>query len=92
MSECTYLEEETNTVPGIFIFKTNHMLSGDRLRLLRNDLLDQMKSGIILLPPYVDFIFAIPKDCKKWIKREEVLINGYFNDSFNDFGRLYCGL
>ena len=32
--------------------------------MLRNDLLDQMKSGIVLLPPYVDFICAIPKDCE----------------------------
>ena len=46
MSERIRREEETNTVPGIFIFKTKHMLSGDHLRLLRNDLLDQIKSGI----------------------------------------------
>ena len=64
MSERTYLEEEINTIPGTFIFKTNYMLSGDRLRLLRNDLLDQMKSGIVFLPAYVDFICAIPKDCE----------------------------
>lgn len=64
ISERIRSEEETNTVPGTFIFKANHMLSGDRLRLLRNDLLDQMKSGIALLPPYVDFICAIPKDCE----------------------------
>ena len=64
ISECICREEETNAVPGIFIFKTNHMMSGDHLRLLRNDLLDQMKSGIVLLPAYVDFICAIPKDCE----------------------------
>ena len=64
ISERIYREEEINTIPGTFIFKTNHMLSGDHLRLLRNDLLDQMKSGIVLLPAYVDFICAIPKDCE----------------------------
>ena len=64
MSERIYREAEINTIPGTFIFKTNYMLSGDRLRILRNDLLDQMKSGIVLLPPYVDFICAIPKDCE----------------------------
>ena len=64
ISECICREEQTNTVPGIFIFKANHMLSGDHLRLLRNDLLDQIKSGIVLLPTYVDFICAIPKDCE----------------------------
>lgn len=64
ISECICREEETNTVPGTFIFKVNHMLSGDRLRLLRNNLLDQMKSGIVFLPPYIDFICAIPKDCE----------------------------
>ena len=64
MSERIYREEEINTIPGIFIFKTNHMMSVDHLRLLRNDLLDQMKSGIVLLPTYIDFICAIPKDCE----------------------------
>ena len=64
ISECICREEETNTVPGIFIFKANHMMSGDHLRLLRNDLLDQMKRGIVLLPPYIDFICAISKDCE----------------------------
>lgn len=64
ISECICREEETNAVSGIFIFKTKHMMSEDHLSLLRNDLLDQMKSGIVLLPAYVDFICAIPKDCE----------------------------
>ena len=29
ISECIRREEETNTVPGTFIFKANHMLNGD---------------------------------------------------------------
>ena len=71
ISECICREEETNTAPGIFIFKANHMLSGDCLRLLRNDLLGQMKSGIVLLPAYVNFICAIPKDCEMKIVNED---------------------
>ena len=57
-------EEETNTVPGVFIFKTYPMFNKDRLEELRANLLDQVKSGVVLLPPYVDFICAIPKDCE----------------------------
>ena len=46
------------------IFRINKCLSHDDLKIARQEIIDQIKEGVVLLPPYITVETVIPADCE----------------------------
>ena len=50
--------------PSLLIFRINKCQSHDDLKIARQEIIDQIKEGVVLLPPYITVETVIPADCE----------------------------
>lgn len=57
-------DSDDNREPSLLIFKINECRSREDLKIARQELIDQIKEGVVLLPPYTTVETVVPADYK----------------------------
>ena len=50
--------------PSLLIFRINKCQSHDDWKIARQEIIDQIKGGVVLLPPYTTVETVVPADCE----------------------------